>query len=59
MNDNYEDELKLPQSRDGNNQIIISAHMNALVKLPKVRNGKIYGLRKFYNDFGSNIHNLS
>ena len=51
--------MKLLKHRYGNNQIIISAHMNALVKLPKVRNDGINGLRKFYYDIESNIHNLS
>ena len=34
-NDNYENALKLLKDRYGNNQVIISAHMNVLVKLPK------------------------
>ena len=58
-NDNYENALKLLKDRYGNNQIIISAHMNALVKLPKVRNNDIRGLRKFYDDIESNIRSLS
>ena len=33
--------------------------MNVLVKLPKVRNDDIHGLRKFYDDIQSNIRNLS
>ena len=33
--------------------------MNALVKLPKVRNDDIHGLRKFYDDIESNIRSLS
>ena len=33
--------------------------MNVLVKLPKVRNDDIHGLRKFYDDIESNIRNLS
>ena len=49
-NDNYENALKLLKDRYGNNQIIIFAHMNALVKLPKVRNNDIHGLRKSYDD---------
>ena len=33
--------------------------MNVLVKLPKVRNDDIHGLRKFYDDIESTIRNLS
>ena len=33
--------------------------MNALVKLPKVRNDDIHGLRKFYDDIESNIRSLT
>ena len=33
--------------------------MNALVKLPKVRNDNIHGLRKFYAYVESNIHCLA
>ena len=54
-NDNYENALKLLKDRYGNNQIIILAHMNALVKLPKVINDDIHGLRKSYDDIESNI----
>ena len=32
--------------------------MNTLVKLPKVRNDEIHGLRKFYDDIDSNIRSL-
>ena len=32
--------------------------MNTLVKLPKVRNDEIHGLRRFYDDIGSNIRSL-
>ena len=52
--------LKLLKHRYGNNQIIISAHMNALIKLLKVRNNNdIHGLRKFCDDMESNIRSLS
>ena len=57
-NDNYENALKLLKYRYENNQVIISAHMNALVKLPKVRNNDIHGLRKLYDYIESNIRNL-
>ena len=58
-NENYKNALKLLKHRYGNNQIIISAHINALFKLPKVRNNNIHGLRKFYDDIQSNIRSLS
>ena len=55
-NDNYNDALK---NRFGNNQVIISAHMNTLVKLPSVNNEDIKALRKLYDDVGSHVRRLS
>ena len=59
-NDNSENAPKLLKNRKyGNNQKTISAHMNALVTLQKVRNDDIHGLRKFYDDIETNIRSLS
>ena len=37
----------------------MNAHMNALIKLPKVRNDDTHGLRKLYDYIESNICSLS
>ena len=58
-NDNYENALKSRKYLYGNNQIIISAHMNVLIKPPKVRNDDTHGLRKIYDDTELNIRSLS
>ena len=44
-NDNYSEALNLLKNRFGNNLVIISAHMNTLVKLPSVNNEDVKALR--------------
>ena len=44
-NDNYSEALNLLKNRFGNNQVIISARMNTLVKLPSVNNEDVKALR--------------
>ena len=39
--------------------MIISAHMNTLVKLPSVNNEDVKALRKFNDDFESHVRSLS
>ena len=58
-NDNYNEALNLLKNHFGNNQVIISAHMNTLVKLPSVNNEDIKALRKLYDDVGSHVRRLS
>ena len=58
-NDNYNEALNLLKNRFGNNQVIISAHMNTLVKLPSVNNEDVKALRKFYDDVESRVRSLS
>ena len=49
-NDNYDEEMTLLRNRFGNSQKIVAAHMDALLKLWKVRNDDVVGLRKLYDD---------
>ena len=58
-NDNYNEALNLLKNHFGNNQVIISAHMNTLVKPPSVNNEDIKALRKLYDDVGSHVRRLS
>ena len=58
-NDNYNEPLNLLKKRFGNNQAIISAYMNTLVKLPFVNNENVKALRKFYDDVESHVRSLS
>ena len=44
MNDNYGEEKNI-KGRFGNAQIIISLHMNSLLKLPKVKKKDLQQLR--------------
>ena len=53
---NYEEAKKILEKRFGNPQVIISAHMNVLLKLPKLNNDGVSGLSFFYNRIKSNIH---
>ena len=54
-NENYKEALNLLKNRYGNPQLIVSAHMSALVKLAKVESDDLHGLRKFYDDVESNV----
>lgn len=49
-NDNYYEVVNSLKNRYGNKQMIISAHINTLVKLPKVLDEDVKSLRKFYDD---------
>ena len=55
---NYEEAKQLLKERFGNPQVIISAHMNALLKLPKLNNDSVSRLSSFYNTIESNIRSL-
>ena len=49
---------KLLEERFGNPQVIISAHMNVLLKLPKLNNDSVLRLSSFYKTIESNIRSL-
>ena len=55
---NYIEARKLLEERFGNMQVIISAHMNVLSKLPKLNNDNVAKLTSFYNAIESNIRSL-
>ena len=54
----YIEARKLLEERFGNMQVIISAHMNVLLKLPKLNNNNVAKLTSFYNAIESNIRSL-
>ena len=55
-NDNYDEALKLLKNRFGTNQMIISAHMNPLLKISTVKkNEDVKTLQKFYDDAESHF----
>ena len=55
---NYEEAKKLLEERFRNPQVIISAHMNVLLKLPKSNNDSVSRLSSFYNTTENNIRSL-
>ena len=54
----YEEAKQLLEERYGNSHVIISAHMNVLLKLPKLNNDSVSRLSFFYNMIESNIRSL-
>lgn len=56
---NYNEAIAILKERYGNEQVLISAHMEALLKVPKIRHkDDLKGLRKLYNDIENCIRNL-
>ena len=51
----YEEAKQLLEERYGNSHAIISAHMNVLLKLPKLNNDSVSHLSSIYNTMKSNI----
>ena len=52
--ENYEQAKEILQDRFGNPQVVISAHMDSLVKLPVVRKmDNVVALRKMYDHIES------
>ena len=57
--ENYKDAIALLKDRYGNEQILISAHVESLLKLQKIKSkDDIKGLRDLYNHVESCIRNL-
>ena len=57
--ENYKEAIQILRSRFGNPQVLISAHVEALLKANRIKNKEdIKGLRKLYNDIESCIRNL-
>ncbi|XP_057297885.1 uncharacterized protein LOC130628870 [Hydractinia symbiolongicarpus] len=58
-NSNYENAIELLRNRFGNEQVLINAHMEALLKIESVRSmDNTQQLRKLYNDVENCIRNL-
>ena len=56
---NYIEAVKILQDRYGNPQVLISAHMDSLIKMVKIRNkDDVRGLRKLYDDVENCVRNL-
>ncbi|XP_065671674.1 uncharacterized protein LOC136089550 [Hydra vulgaris] len=57
--ENYREAVSLLTERYGNPQVLISLHMDLLLKLVKVKNSdNVDGLRKLYNDIEASVRNL-
>ena len=60
VEDNYQKALDLLGRRFGNKQVIISAHVNKLLKLDKVKTGRnIQELRNLFDQVESHVRSLS
>ena len=57
-NDNYTQALELLKQRYSNTQLIISTHMNKLIKLEKIHVPNVKALRSLYNNIESNVRAL-
>ena len=56
---NYKEAITILQERYGNPQVLISAYMESLLKLGKVKiKDDVKALRKLYNDVENCVHNL-
>jgi len=59
ISDNYKEVINLLRERFGNEQILISAHMESLLKISKIRSKEnLKGLRNLYNHVESCVRNL-
>ena len=57
--ENYKEAIELLTDRYGNEQVLISAHMQSLLKIQKVRSkDNVKGLRMLYNHVESCVRNL-
>ena len=56
---NYDKTMNSQKNQIRNSQKFVTAHMDALLKLWKVRNGDVIGLRKFYDDVKSYVRRLT
>ena len=58
-NDNYDKAWELLQERFGNTQVIITSHMNELLKMRKITSEKdLQGMRKLYDDVKNHVRCL-
>ena len=57
-NDNYGEAINILKDRFGNKQIIVSSHMNSLLKLSTVKRNDLQQLRSFYDEVELNVRSL-
>ena len=58
-NENYTEAMRVLKERYGNPQLIVSSHMNNLLKLEKVNSSNVYQLRALYDRIESNVRALT
>ena len=57
--ENYKEAISILQNRYGNPQILISAYIDSLLKIRKVKSSdNVINLRKLYNDTENCVHSL-
>ena len=57
---NYDKAMALLKDRFGNTQVIITAHMNELLKLRKIESDKdLHALRRLYDNIENNVRSLN
>ena len=57
-NNNYVEAINILKDRFSNKQIIISSHMNSLLKLTMVKKNDLQRLRSFYDEMELNVRSL-
>ena len=57
--ENYKEAVGLLKEQFGNTQVLISAHLDALIKIKKVKGNEDFeGMRKLYNEVKTCVRNL-
>ena len=56
--ENYQIAVDILKQRYGNTQVVISAHMDEMLKLPDCSSGKVHDLRKVYDKINVNVRGL-
>ena len=59
IEDNYLEAREILEKRFGNKQLIVSTHMNTLLKLKEVRNTNVKELRSLFDKIEANVRALS
>ena len=56
--ENYKVAIDILKQRYGNTQVVISAHMDEMLKLPDCSTGKVRDLRRVYDKINVNVRGL-
>jgi hypothetical protein len=56
--ENYKVAIDILKQHYGNTQVVISAHMNEMLKLPDCSTGKVHDLRSVYDKMNINVRGL-